>query len=322
VLKLIITRLWQGVVVLLIVSALTFWLLAAAGGDALTALSVEPMVSQTALADLRHVYGLDQPLAVRYLHWLADLLRGRMGYSFYFHAPVLTIILPRLLRTLLLASVALLIAWMVALTLGALAARRRGGWADRLSGAVVLVTSSLPLIVLALAALALAARTNLFTVGANAQGFTAAFNPLRLFVPALVFATPLVALFLAQTREGLGAALAEEFVQVARAKGLSERAVILRHALRAALNPLITIFGYSLGSVIGGSIIVETILDWPGLGQLSVTAVVNRDVPLLMGIVLVTAAAVLAGNLLADILLRLNDPRLRQRDAPTSAHAA
>src|ERR1051325_1136360 len=98
VLKLIITRLWQGVVVLLIVSALTFWLLAAAGGGALPAFGAQPMVSQTALADLRHVYGLDQPLAVRYLHWLADLLRGRMGYSFYFHAPVLTIILPRLLR--------------------------------------------------------------------------------------------------------------------------------------------------------------------------------------------------------------------------------
>jgi len=323
VLKLIITRLLQGVVVLLVVSALTFWLLAATGGDALTELSVEPMVSQTALADLRHVYGLDQPLAVRYLHWLADTMRGRMGYSFYFHAPVLTIIWPRLLRTLLLASVALFIAWAVALTLGTLAARRRGGWADRLSGALVLVTSSLPLIVLALAALALAARTNLFTVGATTQDFAAAFNPLRVFVPPLVFATPLVALFLAQTREGLGAALAEEFVQVARAKGLSERAVILRHALRAALNPLITIFGYSLGSVVGGSIIVETILGWPGLGQLSVTAVVSRDVPLLMGIVLVTATAVLAGNLLADILLRLNDPRLRQADSQTTkAHAA
>jgi peptide/nickel transport system permease protein len=321
VLKLIITRLLQGVVVLLIVSTLTFWLLAATGGDALTELSVQPMVSQTALAELRHVYGLDQPLAVRYLHWLADLARGRMGYSFYFHAPVLTIILPRLLRTCLLASLALIIAWAVALTLGTLAARRRGGWADRVSGALVLVTSSLPLIVLALAALALAAQTNLFTVGANVQDFTAAFNPLRVFVPALVFATPLVALFLAQTREGLGAALAEEFVQVARAKGLSERAVVLRHALRAALNPLITIFGYSLGSVVGGSIIVETVLGWPGLGQLSVTAVVNRDVPLLMGIVLVTATAVIAGNLLADILLRLNDPRLRDAQ-PASASLA
>jgi peptide/nickel transport system permease protein len=320
-LKLILSRLLQGVVVLVVVSALTFWLLAAAGGDALTALSVEPTVSQTALAELRRVYGLDQPLAVRYLRWLADAARGRLGTSLYYHAPVWTIIRLRLLRTLLLAAVALTLAWAVALTLGAAAARRRGGWLDRLSGALVLLTASLPRIVLALAALALAARTGLFTVGTSGQGLTAEFNPLRVFVPALVLAAPLVALFLAQTREGLSAALAEEFVQVARAKGLPERAVVLRHALRAALNPLITIFGYSLGSVVSGSIIVETILGWPGLGQLSVAAVVNRDVPLLLGVVLVTATAVLIGNLCADILLRVNDPRLRAADAPAATDA-
>jgi peptide/nickel transport system permease protein len=321
VLKLIVMRLLQGVVVLLVVSALTFWLLAAAGGDALVGLSLQPMVSQAAIAELRHVYGLDQPLAVRYLHWLADLAHGRMGYSFYFHTPVQTIIWPRLLHTLLLAALALMIAWGIALTLGALAARRRGGAVDRLCGVLILLTASLPRIVLALAALALAARTGLFTIGAattTPPGLAAEFNPMRVFVPALVLALPLVALFLAQTREGLSAALAEEFVQVARAKGLQERTVVLRHALRAALNPLITIFGYSLGSVVSGSVIVETVLGWPGLGQLSVTAVLSRDVPLLMGVVLLTATAVLIGNLLADILLRFNDPRLRAAQTGTT----
>lgn len=318
-LKLIVMRLLQGVVVLLVVSALTFWLLAAAGGDALAELSMQPMVSQAAIAELRHVYGLDQPLAVRYLHWLADLAHGRLGYSFYFHTPVETILWPRLLHTLLLATVALLIAWSIALTLGARAARRPGGAVDRLCGALILLTASLPPIVLALAALALAARTGLFTVGTTTtQGLAAGFNPLRVFAPALVLALPLVALFLAQTREGLGAALAEEFVQVARAKGLSERAVVLRHALRAALNPLITIFGYSFGSIMSGSVIVETVLGWPGLGQLSVTAVLSRDVPLLMGVVLLTATAVLIGNLLADLLLRFNDPRLRAAQTATT----
>ena len=319
-LKLILSRLLQGVVVLLVVSALTFWLLAAAGGDALTALSAEPMVSQTALAELRRVYGLDQPLIVRYLRWLTDAARGRLGYSHYYHAPVLTIAGPRLGRTLLLAGLALLFAWMVALTLGALAARRRGGWLDKLSEAVVLLTASLPRLVLALAALALAARTGLFAVGTPGSGLAAELgNPARVLVSALVLAVPLIALFLAQTREGLGAALEEDFVRVARAKGLPERAVVLRHALRAALNPLITIFGYSLGSIVGGSIIVETVLGWPGLGQLSVTAVVSRDVPLLLGVVLITATAVLVGNLVADILLRLNDPRLRDTHALSSA---
>jgi peptide/nickel transport system permease protein len=126
-----------------------------------------------------------------------------------------------------------------------------------------------------------------------------------------VLAVPLVALFLAQTRESLRAALAEDFVRVARAKGLPERTVIFRHAMRAALNPLITIFGYSLGSVIGGSVVAEYVLGWQGIGSLSVIAVLNRDVPLLMGVVVTTATAVLLGNLVADLLLRLNDPRLR-----------
>ena len=109
---------------------------------------------------------------------------------------------------------------------------------------------------------------------------------------------------------------------MARAKGLSERAVVLRHALRAALNPLITVFGLSVGVLISGSVIVETVLGWPGLGQLSVAAVRGRDVPLLMGVVLMTSTAVLAGNLLADILQRANDPRLRHDKANTTNAAA
>jgi peptide/nickel transport system permease protein len=321
VLKLITSRVLQGVVVLLVVSALTFGLLAAAGGDALSALSSEPHVSQEAVRELRRVYGLDQPLPLRYARWLGEFARGRMGYSFYFRAPVSTVVLPRLLRTLLLAAVALTLAWAVALTLGVRAALRpRGAW-DRASGALVLVASSTPRIVLALVALAVAARTNLFPIGGAGE----ASSPLslaRVLPPAVVLAAPLVALFLAQTREALRAALAEDFVTVARAKGLSERAVTYRHAMRAALNPLITIFGYSLGGIVGGSVVVESVLGWQGLGALSVEAVKDRDAPLLMGVVMVTATAVLLGNLCADVLLRLNDPRLRGDDRARPARRA
>ena len=320
-LKLILSRLLQGIVVLFIVSALTFGLLAAAGGDALTALSSDPLVSEEVINKLRRIYGLDQPLPVRYARWIADILRGRMGESFYYRAPVESIIWPRLLHTLALAAVALTLAWSIALTLGAVAARRAGTWADRLCGIVIMLAASTPRIVLALAALAFSARTSLFAVG-MASGVSASGGPARILLPALVLCVPLVALFLAQTREGVGAALSEDFVQVARAKGLPERTVIRRHALRAALNPLITIFGYSLGGVMSGSVIVETVLGWPGLGQLSVVAVRSRDVPLLMGVVLLTATAVLAGNLMADILLRLNDPRLRQSGAKSLTTAS
>ncbi|MDT4965979.1 MAG: peptide/nickel transport system permease protein [Acidobacteriota bacterium] len=308
-LKLIISRSLQGIIVLLVVSMLTFGLLAAAGGDALTTLRNDPLITEKTLEQQRHIYGLDQPLPVRYLHWLSGVSRGELGESFSFRAPVWTIIQPRLINTLSLASVALVLAMIVALTLGSLAARRPRSWLDKLCSAVILLAASTPRIVLALAALAFAASTGLFNIGSGTSG--AASSSLNILLPAVVLSVPLIALFLAQARDGLSLALHEEFVQVARAKGLSERAVLLRHALRAALNPLITIFGYSLGGLVGGSVIVETVLGWPGLGQLSVMAVRSRDVPLLMGVVLVTATAVLLGNLVADILLCSNDPRLR-----------
>ena len=231
-----------------------------------------------------------------------------------YHAPVASILAPRLLRTLLLSAVALALAWAVALALGIQAARRPRSWWDRASEAVVLLTASTPRIVLALATLALAVGTSLFPVGGGAEG---ALRLPRLLPAAVVLAVPLVAVFLAQTRESLRDALAADFVRVARAKGLSERAVVLRHAMRAALNPLITIFGYSVGSVVGGSVIVESVLDWPGLGSLAVRAATERDVPLLLAVVMTTATVVLVGNLVADLLLRLNDPRLRDEDTRT-----
>ena len=319
-LRIILYRLLQGVLVILIVSALTFALLAAAGGDALSSLSGDPLVSESTVQSLRHTYGLDQPLAVRYWRWLTAVASGELGYSIYYHTPAWSIIRPRLFNTLSLAALALLIAMTISLILGSLAARRPRGLADKLSSALIILAASAPRIVLALIALALVARSPSFVasgVGAAAPGI----SPVRILIPALILSVPLVALFLAQVRDGLLLSLREDFVQVARAKGLPERAVILRHALRAALNPLITLFGMSLGGLISGSVIVETVLGWQGLGQLSVLAVQARDVPLLMGVVLISAVAVLTGNLIADILLCLNDPRLRQGAAQASASA-
>ena len=314
--RLVAARAWQGVVVLLVVSVVTFALLAAAGGDALSEISSDPMVSARAVEEMRRVYGLDRPAPLRYALWLSDFARGRMGHSLHFHAPVSAIIWPRLLRTLLLAALALALAWSVALALGIQAARRPRSLWDRASEVLILVAASTPRIVLALAALALAVSTSLFPVGGGEAGL---LSLSRALPPAVVLAVPLVAIFLAQTRESLREALSEDFVRVARAKGLSERAVVFRHAMRAALNPLITIFGYSLGGVLSGSVVVETVLGWPGLGSLSVEAARQRDVPLLMAVVMISATAVILGNLLADILLRLNDPRLREEDGGPAA---
>jgi peptide/nickel transport system permease protein len=309
--KPILYRLFQTILVLLVISLLTFALLAAAGGDALTTLAGDPKVSSEAIAELRRVYGLDQPLVLRYARWLGAAARGDFGYSFYFQLPVQTILWPRLMRTTVLAGAALTIAWIVAFVLGIQAARRRGSWVDRLCSVFVLLGSSVPRLVLALFVLVLAARAPRMNIGGLSAATTAAEWVWQLMPPALVLSIPLAALFLAQTRAAVAGGLKSEFVRTAQAKGLPRRMILFRHVLRPSLNPLITVFGYSLGGVMSGSVIVERVLGYPGLGELSVIAVQSRDVPLVLGVVLFTATAVLMGNLLADILLRLNDPRLR-----------
>ncbi len=311
-LKLIVYRLAQSLLSLVIVTALVFALLAAAGGDALTALIEDPLASEATIDEMRRIYGLDRGLAARYWHWLSKALRGDLGESFFYHAPVAGLVVARLMKTMVLGVVALVFAWAVSLALGIPAARRPRGWIDRLCELVVTLSASTPRIVMALALLTLVSGTSLLTLGgaASEDGIAASFA--QVLLAALALSMPLIALFLAQVREGVRDSLNCDFVRTARAKGLSERAVIFRHALRTALNPLITISGYSLGGVMSGSVIVETILNWPGLGSLSVVAVRSRDVPLLMGVVLVTATAVFVCNLLADILLCLNDPRLRE----------
>jgi peptide/nickel transport system permease protein len=318
--KLILSRIAQGVVVLLIVSVITFSLLAAAGGDALAPLAADPLVSPATIEQLRHTYGLDQPLYVRYARWLGATLRGEMGESFTFKVPVLTIIKSRFFRTLELSAVALVIAVTSSFALGVLAAREHGNRLKKLSSLLVLLASSTPRIVLALVLLALIVQTSIIDISDSAA--SSGGHAGRLFAAAFVLSVPLMALLLSQIREGLSATLREDFIKVARAKGLGESSVLLKHALRVSLNPVITILGYSIGGLISGSVIVETVLGWPGLGQLSVLAVRGRDVPLLMGVVLITAIAVLVGNLIADILLVMNDPRLRSADvtaAPSQA---
>ncbi|MEJ7617166.1 MAG: ABC transporter permease [Pyrinomonadaceae bacterium] len=318
-LRLILSRLLQALLALLLISTLTFSLLAAVGGDALTALRVDPLISEESIRRLSRVYNLDQPLHLRYARWVSGLLlRGDLGQSFFYQSSVWSVLKPRLSSTLLLASAALMMAVACSALLGAASARRPNSLIDRFCGLVILLTASTPRIVLALAALALiasmpAAADRAFQTTPGSFSWRGASGDVwQLCLAAFVLSVPLVAIFLGQTRDALKAALALDFVRVARAKGLSERAVLFRHALRAALNPLITTFGYSLGSLMSGSVVVETILNWPGLGQLSVTAVRNRDVPLLMGVVMLTSAAVLLGNLLADVLQHLSDPRLRR----------
>jgi len=287
------------------VSAITFALLSQAGGDALTSLRDNPQVSDETIERLRQHYELDRPVTSRYLTWLGSFVTGDLGESFHFRTPVLKLILSRFWNTVLLGGGALLIAWSIAIGLSYLATLLKKRPLDRFIELLVLLTASTPRIVVALFALALIVRSTSTAIEIRSGSFAS------FWISALVLAVPLIALFLAQTHSELRDAMKQDCIRTARAKGLSEAVIIRRDASRFALNPLLTILGLSLGAIIGGSVIVETILGWPGLGELMVTAVRFRDVPLLMGIVVVTTIAVWLGNSTAELLQLVNDKRLR-----------
>lgn len=289
----------------LAVSAVSFALLARTGGDAFTALRENPQISDATIEQMRIVYGLDQPVTTRYLHWLKSSVTGDLGESIHFRVPVGTLVLSRLYYTALLGMVAILIALVTAVALSYWSARSRSGKPDKLIEVIVLITASTPRIALSLFALALFVTLSQSSLQLQ-SGSIATF-----LVASFVMAVPLIAVFTAQANDALGSAMDEDFVKLARSKGLSEPTVILRHASRLVLNPLITLFGLSLGGIIGGAVIVETVLGFRGIGELMVTAVRVRDVPLVMGVVVVSTAAVWAGNLIGELLQMANDRRLR-----------
>lgn len=304
-LHLTIKKLVQGLIMLVIVSAITFTLLASAGGDALTGLRENPQVSARTIEELQKVYGLDRPFAERYGVWLWGALKGDLGESFSFRIPVGSLVWTRFLNTLVMGLAAFLIAIMTAFSLSVLSVRYGGRVFRGLIETVVLLTASTPRMVLALLALLV----TLWTTPAPTP--TGSLNVTYLILGALALAVPLISVLLAQLRDGLDGVMSEDFIRLARAKGLSEWQVIARHALRATLNPFLTMSGLSLGGLLGGSVIVETVLGWPGVGALMVTAVRSRDIPLVMGVVLLASAAVWFGNTVADFLQVINDKRLR-----------
>lgn len=293
----------QGVMMILIVSMVTFALLNLAGGDRLSSLRDNPQISEATIENLRRIYGLDRPLPVRYTTWLGDALAGQLGESTYYRVPVTGLVWTRLVSTLILSSAALAIAILISFGLGIAAARYRNRWLKRVVELVVFFTASTPRIVLALFALAIVAQIAV----ANVDVIPVA----SFWLAATALAAPLISIFLAQLHDGLDETMAEDFIQLARAKGLSEGAIVARHAIRAALNPVLTMLGLSLGTLLGGSVIVESILGREGLGTLMVAAVGSRDLPLVMGIVLATSTAVWLGNAVAEILQAVNDKRMR-----------
>ncbi len=315
----VVRRLLQVIPLLLAISALTFGLLRLAPGDPTAAWAENPQISAASLERMRHLFGLDQPAWVQYLLYVRNaVLHGDLGTSFTYHQPVAEVLLSRLGNTLLLAAAAMVVTWGLAIPLGVLAAMRPHGWLDRVLSLFAFGWLSVPEVVSGLVLLFLAARTGLLPVG-GMHDIDAASLPLparlldllrHLALPALVVGTMPLASRMRQMRASMLDVLRLDFVTTARAKGLPERAVVLRHALRNALNPMITLFGLTLGSLVSGAFVAEVIFSWPGLGSITVEAIQRQDPYLVLGAVLMAATVLVLGNLVADLMLVAADPRI------------
>jgi peptide/nickel transport system permease protein len=315
----VLKRLLHTIPILLGVSLITFLLMALTPGDYYTKLAENPQITPEKLAELRAKQHLDKPWFVRYGYWLVDAAHGDLGYSIAYKIPVSSLIMGRLWNTFLLSAGALVLAWGVAMPLGIWAAVRKDSWADRFCSMIAFVGLSVPDILLALLALMFAAATGWFPVG-GAQSPTYDLmttgqqlldRSVHLILPVIVLAASDLAGIMRQMRSNFLDTMRAEFVTTARAKGLSEGWVIYKHILRNAINPLLTIFGYSLAGLLSGAFIVENIMAWPGLGRLTMDALFARDYPLVVASVVMAAGLLIAGNFVADILLAWSDPRIR-----------
>lgn len=317
--KLLVRRLLGTIVLLLAVAFCTFLLVRLAPGDYFSELSLNPQISQETLKSLREQYGLDRAWYAQFGSWLMKAAHGDLGYSVSFQTPAVLLLKERFLNTVTLAAAGLSLALVVAFPLAIVAVAVRSKWLDRALGFVTSVFLSLPSFLWALFALLLAARTGLFPIGgARSLDYESLSGRgklgdllYHLALPASVLALKQLAPYLRQLTGSLREILSEEYITAARAKGLGEGAILLKHALRNAVNPTITMFGQSLGSLLSGAFVVEAIMSWPGIGSLAVTSLQSRDLDVLVACLIYAAFLLAAGNLLADMLLAAVDPRVR-----------
>ena len=279
-------------------------LLDVAPGDPVMARVGERADPQT-IARLRAELRLDDPIAVQFGHYAGGVLRGDLGRSYITGRPILSDLLERFPKTLQLAGAAMLLAAVCGITLGVLAARRPGGWVDRLSLGIAYLGISFPVYWIGLI-LILVFAVMLRWLPPSGYG-----RPANLVLPALALGMRSIAFLARVTRSAMLEALGSDYARTARAKGVAERMVVVRHALRNALIPVITVLGLDFGAYLTGSILTETIFSWPGLGRYVVNAIARRDLPGIQGAVLFMSVVFVLVNLITDLAYAKADPRVR-----------
>src|SRR5262249_28988511 len=317
--RFLLTRAVHSCLILVAVSVLLFFFTELVPGDFLEDLKLSPAISASALASLRERYGLDDGVSVRYWRWVQSVARGEMGFSLLYERPVGPLLRERAANTLLLTVAATAVAWCLAVPIGAWSAGRRGKVADRASGVVVTALLALPDLLVALGLLLVAVRAGGLPLGGVTSPGYSTFGIVQkaedvlahLFLPASALCLAILPTLVRHVRAALIETLDAPFIQAAKAIGVGGRRLIFRPALRAAANPLVSLLGLSVASLLSTSMTIEAVMSWPGLGPLMLTAIQARDVHLIVGIALASTSFLLAGTLLADGLLYLADPRAR-----------
>lgn len=302
----------QAVVVLLLVSVIVFGLThLLPGGPARAILGTH--ATPTTIAAFNKANGLDSPLPAQYWHWLTGVLSGNLGFSYVLNQPVASLLAQRLPKTAFLAGVAVVLAVLIAVPVGLYQAVRRNRVDDYVVTTVTFVLYSTPAFWVALLLVdVLAVRLRVFPAEAPQGSFSAIFSdPSAIVLPVLTITLVTIAAFSRYIRSSVLDELAHDYVRMARSKGAGRRVILLRHVLRNALSPVVTLLGLSLPFILSGTLITEQVFNYPGIGLLAFNAAVGQDYPVLLGVVLVVGVATVVGSLLADITYAVLDPRVR-----------
>lgn len=313
----ILKRILQAIPLLLIISVMSFTMLKLSPIDPLAYLKANPAISAAAIRAEEQRLGLNEPAPVQYFYWLKNILRGDLGISTT-GGSVGVLLMQKAGNTLLLGVLTVFFTWLIAIPAGVWAAVHRGTWLDKLFGILTTIGMSMPTFLLALLLLMGALATHWLPIGGLTspdffeKDWLGQILDLaqHLIIPVTVLTFVGLAGIQRQMRGNLLDVLRAEYVRTARAKGVPENKVVYRHALRNAINPLITILGFEFAALLSGAALTETVLAYPGLGLLTLEAVLTKDMNLVMASLMMGAVMLIAGNLLADILLKLADPRI------------
>ncbi len=316
----IIKRLLRMIPMLFGITFLSFFIIQLAPGDFFSRLEMNPQISPETLNRMRTQFGLNQHWLIQYFKWVWNLIHFNFGESFTYHVPVSTLISQRLFNTFILAATSIILSWLIAIPLGIYCALKQYSWVDKFFSFFSFAGISTPGFFMAFLFMFFVARTGILPIG----GVTSIdFESLskwekildyakHMVIPVTVLILSDIAGLLRIMRSSMLDILRAPFITTARAKGLTEFSVIFKHALRNAVNPLITIFGYTIPEFIGGAALIEIITAWPGLGRLMLEAVMTKDQFLVMGSLVISGFLLLLGNLIADILHVIVDPRRRE----------